>query len=365
MADVFISYSREDRARAEQVAGALTAMGLDVFWDSEIPPGKTWADYIEEKLTGCKAVVVLWSEHSTRSQWVREEARMGRDKGVLIPAMLDASAAPFGFGEVQAANLATWTGEGAHPEWSRFAEAVRAAASGARAPEVERRAATAAAAAPPRAPTPVQAAPTQAKKGAVPVWAWIVGSVVATVVVLGIIGSTMNGAEQQPTDTPPVIAETPSEPAPSNALLDAPSVAPAAPAPSVASGADPTQVILSQLGIAEQTLRQQGFQQVGQPVSGSLNQGLQWNWPVSLNAGWDYRILGVCDQDCADLDLTLFDQAGVLISQDTSTDDHPLLQSQPAWNGPFTIQVTMYNCSVPPCYYARWRCLPAPSADAS
>jgi uncharacterized membrane protein YhaH (DUF805 family) len=135
MADVFISYAREDYARAEQVARGLQAMGLDPFWDTEIPPGQTWADYIEGKLTACKAVVVLWSEHSTKSQWVREEARMGRDKSKLIPALLDGSPAPFGFGEVQAANLSTWRGEPDHPDWRRFSHAIFAAArDGAQAP---------------------------------------------------------------------------------------------------------------------------------------------------------------------------------------------------------------------------------------
>ena len=124
MADVFISYAREDRPRADQIARGLQAMGLECFWDTEIPPGQTWADYIEGKLGACKAVIVLWSAHSTGSQWVREEARMGRDKGKLIPAMLDASPAPFGFGEVQAANLSNWNGQTNHPDWVRFANAV-------------------------------------------------------------------------------------------------------------------------------------------------------------------------------------------------------------------------------------------------
>ena len=130
MADVFISYAREDRPRAEQVARGLAALGLESFWDTDIPPGQTWADYIEGKLSQCKAVVVLWSEHSTKSQWVREEARMGRDKSKLIPAMLDSSAQPFGFGEVQAANLSTWRGEPNHPEWMRLSTAVRNAVGG-------------------------------------------------------------------------------------------------------------------------------------------------------------------------------------------------------------------------------------------
>src|SRR5262249_54781326 len=90
-------------------------------------PGQTWADYIEEKLARCKVMIVLWSAVSTKSQWVREEARMGRDKGRLIPVMLDESSPPFGFGEVQAANLASWRGEAHHPEWQRFVGAVQRA----------------------------------------------------------------------------------------------------------------------------------------------------------------------------------------------------------------------------------------------
>lgn len=128
MADVFISYAREDRPRAEQIARGLQALGLDSFWDNEIPPGQTWADYIESKLAACKVVIVLWSQNSTKSQWVREEARMGRDRGHLIPVLLDNSMPPLGFGEVQAANLSTWTGDPNHPDWVRFSSAVQTVA---------------------------------------------------------------------------------------------------------------------------------------------------------------------------------------------------------------------------------------------
>lgn len=126
MSDVFISYAREDSAQAERIARGLEATGLSVFWDNEIPPGQTWADYIEGKLNQCSVAVVLWSENSTKSQWVREEARMGRAK--LIPAKLDLADPPFGFGDVQAADLSHWAGDYNHPEWGRFAAAVFAKA---------------------------------------------------------------------------------------------------------------------------------------------------------------------------------------------------------------------------------------------
>lgn len=331
MADVFLSYAREDSARAVQVAQGLQSAGLDVFWDNEIPPGQTWADYIEQKLTQCKALIVLWSEHSTKSQWVREEARMGRDKGVLIPVMIDASQPPFGFGEVQAANLASWNGEADHPGWKRFVDAVMHFS------KAESRPQQAMASAPPRAAAPVsqpapQAAPAPNAKGGVPTWAWIAGAVAAVVVLLVIIGSMMPDEGTQ-------VAGNQAQPV-------------AGVQPPAATQEDPQAIILAQLQQAQAAAAQQGFQLIGQPFSGSLAQGQSWNVPASLAVGVDYRVIGVCDRDCNDLDLVLFDSAGRQVSQDTTTTNQPVVAVQPAYNDNFTIQVQMYNCSVAPCYYA-------------
>jgi hypothetical protein len=336
MADVFLSYAREDSARAEQVARGLEQAGLDVFWDNEIPPGTTWADYIEQKLTQCKALIVLWSADSTKSQWVREEARMGRDKGVLIPVMIDNSTPPFGFGEVQAANLATWNGEADHPGWRRFVDAVQGFSKAAprAAPQPAMSTPPRAAAAPPR-----PAAATPEKKSGVPVWVWVVGAVVATIVVLGIIGSMM------PTTPGTQVAGQGTAP-----VQPAVGSTPVAPAPTTAD--NPQAIILQQLQAAEQVAAQQGFQLVGQPFSGSLAQGQSWNVPAELHAGYDYRVLGVCDRDCADLDLVVFDNNGVQVAQDTATSNQPVVAVAPAYTANFTVQVQMYNCTIAPCYYA-------------
>lgn len=50
MADVFISYAREDRARAKRLAGALEARGLSVWWDREILAGQAFDEVIEAEL---------------------------------------------------------------------------------------------------------------------------------------------------------------------------------------------------------------------------------------------------------------------------------------------------------------------------
>jgi len=336
MADVFLSYAREDSARAEQVAQGLQQAGLEVFWDNEIPPGATWADHIEQKLGQCKALIVLWSEHSTKSQWVREEARMGRDKGALIPVLIDASQPPFGFGEVQAANLAGWTGAADDPNWKRFVEAVSRFAQGAAKP-AQAPAATPSAPRTAAAPTgwtepATRSAPGPSGMKNVPTWAWVAGAVGGLVVLLVIAASVMS---RQPSQ---IAAMGPAAPA-------------VGPAPA-AAGTSPQAIILAQLQQAHAALGQQGYQLVGEPFSGGLQQGQSWNVPAELHPGVDYRIVGVCDRDCADLDLVVYDPQGAVVTQDTSTTSQPVVAIQPGYLGNFTVQVQMFNCTVAPCYYA-------------
>jgi hypothetical protein len=102
----------------------------------------------------------------------------------------------------------------------------------------------------------------------------------------------------------------------------------------------------------QQQMAQEGFQMLGQPTPGTLQQGQSSTVPASLNVGVEYRIAGVCDQDCGDLDLALIDQNNVTVSQDTSTDNSPIVSVSPAQTGSFTLQVQMFQCSVQPCYFA-------------
>ena len=329
MADVFLSYAREDNARAEQIARTLEAAGLDVFWDNEIPPGTTWADYIESKLTQCKALIVLWSETSTKSQWVREEARLGRDKGVLIPVMIDACQPPFGFGELQAANLSAWQGDANDPTWRRFVEAVGSFASAQPRPAVAR----------PQTPAPAlaQARAWMQAKG-VSAWALVAGAVGAAIVVIVAVGAILPAQQQSQ--------------ARQAANLN-PGPADASPSQPVSSAQNPyEQQILGRLGQAENAFSAQGFQQLAQPMSGQLPQGQYQNIPVTLTAGAEYRIIGVCDDDCGDLDLFLYDQNNNVVSQDNAVDATPIVSAVPQWNGPFTVQAVMHNCRISPCYYA-------------
>ncbi len=120
--DVFISYAKGDRPRAAELASALEAHAWSVWWDRDIPPGRTFDDVIEEALTSARSVVVLWSAESVKSRWVRTEASAAAERGALVPALIAPVTIPLEFRRLEAADLTAWHGERTHPELQQLVE---------------------------------------------------------------------------------------------------------------------------------------------------------------------------------------------------------------------------------------------------
>jgi hypothetical protein len=97
MADVFISYKREDRARVEALTELLIDLELSVWFDAGIEVGAAWEARIMEEAEAASAMIVCWSFAATASPWVKREADVGLKRGVLVPVMLQwcAPVAPF------------------------------------------------------------------------------------------------------------------------------------------------------------------------------------------------------------------------------------------------------------------------------
>lgn len=105
MADIFFSYAHGDIGRIRDLVKVFEDQGWIVFWDRNIPAGRTWRSHIGHALSDARCVVVAWSRNSVNSNWVTEEAEEARKRGVLVPILLDDVEPPLGFRSVQAADL--------------------------------------------------------------------------------------------------------------------------------------------------------------------------------------------------------------------------------------------------------------------
>lgn len=65
MADIFLSYSRPDKAIVEELAPVLQDCGFTVWWDAELLAGNQFREKILEELSKADIVVVIWSRAST------------------------------------------------------------------------------------------------------------------------------------------------------------------------------------------------------------------------------------------------------------------------------------------------------------
>ncbi|HXQ13915.1 MAG TPA: SUMF1/EgtB/PvdO family nonheme iron enzyme [Caulobacteraceae bacterium] len=120
MVDVFISYKREERARCEHIHEKLKALDLDVWFDVRLTAGKSFDREIEEAVKGAKAVVVLWSPASAESEWVREEAGVGKARNVLAAIRIAPCDLPFGFGTTHVEDIHEAEFADDHPAWLKI-----------------------------------------------------------------------------------------------------------------------------------------------------------------------------------------------------------------------------------------------------
>ncbi len=132
MTDIFISYAHEDQPFVRRMVPALEAEGFSVWWDHTIPPGKSWDTFIAKGIAEARCCIVVWSPHSIGSDWVKEEATLGKDASKLLPVTIDGVEPPVGFRRIQAANLHGWNGDRGNPQWLLLVREARSLVGGAR-----------------------------------------------------------------------------------------------------------------------------------------------------------------------------------------------------------------------------------------
>ena len=116
-------------------------------------------------------------------------------------------------------------------------------------------------------------------------------------------------------------------------------------------GAAPGEDMASRLLLVGGELRTLGFLETQQDRRGALGSDQDVSVPVNLDEGVNYRIVGVCDHDCLDLDLALLDTNGVEVTYDVLDDALPILNHVADTTAEYTVEVMMIACMVEPCAF--------------
>lgn len=108
MANVFISYAREDRDAARQLRDRIAARGVSVFWDVDFESGVQFSSLVEDLIESAACTVVLWSKQSRRATWVLSEATTALKRRNLVQATLDMTDPPPPFNALNWNTLRGW-----------------------------------------------------------------------------------------------------------------------------------------------------------------------------------------------------------------------------------------------------------------
>jgi TIR domain len=110
VSDVFISYKREDRARVETLYALLLDLDVSAWFDGGLEVGVEWERRIFEQIDQAQAMIVCWTFAAVSSHWVTREAKIGLERNILVPVMLQPCALVPPFDTLQAADLTDWDG---------------------------------------------------------------------------------------------------------------------------------------------------------------------------------------------------------------------------------------------------------------
>ena len=85
MADVFISYKREERDAVQIIADTLTDLKLEIWFDRQLTAGGSFDEEIARALKDASAVLTCWTPAAMASEWVRGEATIAQRATVWWP----------------------------------------------------------------------------------------------------------------------------------------------------------------------------------------------------------------------------------------------------------------------------------------
>jgi len=129
VADVFISYKRDQRERVQALAKLLREAPepFSVWFDANLEAGRGegFDAEIDREVTSAYCVLACWTPAAVRSVYVRAEAKKGLERDVLVPVLLEKCTLPVPFNAIDAVDLTRWLGDADDPGWRRAVAQVK------------------------------------------------------------------------------------------------------------------------------------------------------------------------------------------------------------------------------------------------
>jgi len=126
VAEIFLSYAREDSAKAELLANALENQDWCVYWDrTSILPGQDVDEVIEQAIDHAKCMIVIWSTASKQSHWVKGEAGIGLEQNKLLQIYIENMVPPIKFRGHHNEDFCQWLGDASDARFKKLCLAVK------------------------------------------------------------------------------------------------------------------------------------------------------------------------------------------------------------------------------------------------
>ena len=109
--------------------------------------------------------------------------------------------------------------------------------------------------------------------------------------------------------------------------------------------------VRDQINEVSYEFRQEGFHKLGETWIDELEEDDDMYITLELNSDYEYIAIGVCDGDCGDIDLILYDDDDVRIANDVGTDDIPVLSGSPDYDGEYYLEALMVDCDADTCAF--------------
>lgn len=102
---------------------------------------------------------------------------------------------------------------------------------------------------------------------------------------------------------------------------------------------------------AEFALSQEGYMRAAGPFPGGVGQRESRQIPLSLRAGQDYGIVGVCDSRCT-VTVRLLDANGAPVAHGIVQDGASVMRVRPRFTSSHMVEVDAARCAAAQCWYA-------------